>query len=261
LPVCGEGWRSPVAPPAGFVAISSHSSQRAPRALRMAHARAMDICPAGSGAHASDGRKPGRDGLAVGCFASICRDRLADELLAFSRLCPAIDIGVHEMQRGALLSALKAGDLSLAVLPGKEEIGFRSVEIWRDRVMVALPLDHPLAARDAVQPSELQGEPMLVSTGQFGSDMHRFLAGRVLPLGPVLDVKFVELGPARILQRIADGVGIALVCESHAAQIGDRVAIRPIAAAHAPFPVRAYWTDEEPAWPLSCLIRSLIDSV
>jgi DNA-binding transcriptional LysR family regulator len=220
----------------------------------------MDFSSVDSGAYESGRPKHESAGLAVGCFASIGRDRLADELLAFSRLCPTVDIGVHEMPRGALLSALKAGDLSLAVLPGKDEPGFRSIEVWHDRVMVALPPDHPLAARGSIQPSDLQGERVLVSTGQFGSDMHRFLTGRILPLGPVLDVKFVDLGPAHIIARVGEGAGIALICESHAAQIGDNVAIRPIEATHAAFPVRAYWTNAEPAWPLSCLIRSLIAS-
>ncbi|RYY47114.1 MAG: hypothetical protein EOP59_01730, partial [Sphingomonadales bacterium] len=74
--------------------------------------------------------------MAVGCFASICRDRLADELLDFSRVCPEVDIGVHEMARGSLLTALRGGELSLAVLPGEDEPGTRSVEVWQDRVMV-----------------------------------------------------------------------------------------------------------------------------
>lgn len=199
----------------------------------------------------------GRHTIALGCFASICRDRLADELLAFSRICPSVDIGVHEMPRGALLPALRMGSLSLAVLPGKDEPGVRSAEVWQDRVMVAMPADHPLAGRESIRPAELRDEAFLVSRQQFGSDMHRFLARLILPLGPALNATIIDLGLPRILGRVAECGGIALICQSHVEHVGADIVARPIDAPGAVFPVRAYWKDAEPEWPLSALIDSL----
>jgi DNA-binding transcriptional LysR family regulator len=215
----------------------------------------MQRVPAGSGdTPMSDADRPS---LAVGCFASICRDRLADALLAFSRICPQVDIGVHEMPLGALLPALRAGSLGLAVLPGKDEPGLRSAEIWQGRVMAAMPADHILARHATVTPADLRAQPMLVSRQQLGGDMHRFLARRVLPLGPALSATILDLGPPRILQRVARGEGLTLVCESHADLIGDDVVVRPVDAPGAVFPVRLYWPDMDPEWPVSALIRSL----
>lgn len=198
-----------------------------------------------------------RPSLAVGCFASICRDRLADELLAFSDTCPQVDIGVHEMARGSLLPALRAGSIALAVLPGKEEPGLRSIEIWEGRVMVAMPADHPLARKSVVTPADLRGQPILVSRQQLGGDMYRFLAGRILPLGPALCATIIDLGPPRILERVARGEGLTLVCESHADLVDDDVVVRPVDAPGAMFPVRVYWPDIDPVWPVSTLIHSL----
>jgi DNA-binding transcriptional LysR family regulator len=217
----------------------------------------MQSISAGSGTIEDKGRKPARRDLAVGCFASICRDRLADELLGFSRTCPEIDIGLHEMMRGALLPALRIGDLSLAVLPGREEPGVHSAELWHDRVLVAMAPGHRLAGLSAIRPAELLDEIFLVSRQQFGSDMHRFLAQRILPLGPTLNATISDLGPPRIIERVAAGDGIALISSSHAEHAGPAVVLRPIEAVGALFPVRAYWTAPEPDWPLSGLIRSL----
>lgn len=202
----------------------------------------------------SDAERPN---LAIGCFASICRDRLADELLAFSRICPQVDIGVHEMARASLLPALRAGDLALAVLPGKDEPGLRSAEIWQGRVMAAMPADHPLARKTTVGATDLRDQTMLVSRQQLGGDMYRFLAGRVLPLGPALHATILDLGPPRILGRVARGEGLALVCESHGDLLDEGVVVRPVDAPGAVFPVRAYWPDRDPPWPVSALIRSL----
>ncbi|MES2452239.1 MAG: LysR family substrate-binding domain-containing protein [Pseudomonadota bacterium] len=195
--------------------------------------------------------------LAVGCFASICRDRLADELLLFSRRCPDIDIGVHEMPRGALLPALRGGDLSLAVLPGGPEPDIQSIGLWQDRVLVAMPAGHRLAASPAVEPSELRDELFLTSQQQFGGDMHRFLAQRILPPGPTLNATIIDLGPPKILDRVAQGDGVALISGSHEDHVSGGIVVRPVEAPGALFPVRAYWIAEEPAEPLAGLIRSL----
>ena len=215
----------------------------------------MQRVPASAGETSiSDAERPA---LAIGCFASIGRNRLADELLAFSRVCPQVNIGVHEMARASLLPALRAGTLALAVLPGKDEPGLRSAEIWQDRVMAAMPADHPLARKPALSPADLRSQPMLVSRQQLGGDMYRFLAGRILPLGPALSATILDLGPPRILGRVARGEGLALVCESHADLLDEGVVLRPIDAPGAVFPVRAYWPDTDPPWPVSALIRSL----
>jgi DNA-binding transcriptional LysR family regulator len=202
-------------------------------------------------------RETDRLSLSVGCFASICRDRLADELIAFSRVCPEVDIGVHEMPRGSLLPALRSGSLALAVLPGDEAPGLRSAEIWQGRVMAAMTADHALARQSTISPEDLRGEPMLVSRQQLGGDMHRFLASRIMPMGQSLSATILDLGPPRILERVARGEGLTLVCESHDSLIGDKVIVRAVDAPGAIFPVRAYWPDVEPEWPVSALIHSL----
>lgn len=216
----------------------------------------MESVSAGSGINARKGAESLRN-LAVGCFASICRDRLADELLVFSRSRPEVDIGVHEMQRGALLPALRNGNLSLAVLPGKPEPDTHSIGLWHDRVLVAMPPDHKLAASAAVRPADLRDEIFLTSQQQFGGDMHRFLAQRILPIGPALNTTIMDLGPPRILDRVAKGDGIALISGSHEESLGDGIVVRPVDAIGALFPVRAYWTEESPDEPLAGLIGSL----
>lgn len=215
----------------------------------------MQRVPAGSGDLPPEDIE--RPSLAIGCFASIGRNRLADELLAFSRICPQVDIGVHEMPRASLLPALRAGTLALAVLPGKDEPGLRSAEIWQGRVMAAVSADHPLARKAIVSAADLRCQTMLVSRQQFGSDTYRFLVGRILPLGPALNATILDLNPPRILDRVARGEGLTLVCESDADLLGEGVVVRPVDAPGAVFPVRAFWPDVDPPWPLSALIRSL----
>jgi len=217
----------------------------------------MERVSAETGSNERKGADAWSRNLAVGCFASICRDRLADDLLVFSRARPNVDIGVHEMQRGALLPALRNGHLALAVLPGKAEPGTHSIGLWHDRVLVAMAAGHRLADRPVIRPSELRDEIFLTSQQQFGADMHRFLAQRILPLGPALNATIFDLGPPHILDRVAQGDGIALISGSHEDLVQDSIVVRPVDAPGALFPVRAYWTEDAPGEPLAGLIRSL----
>jgi DNA-binding transcriptional LysR family regulator len=161
------------------------------------------------------------------------------------------------MARASLLPALRAGTLALAVLPGKDEPGLRSAEIWQGRVMAAMPVNHPLVRKPTISAADLRNQTMLVSRQQLGGDMYRFLAGRILPLGPALSATILDLGPPRILGGVARGEGLALVCETHADLLDEGVVVRPVDAPGAVFPVRAYWPDADPQWPVSALIRSL----
>jgi DNA-binding transcriptional LysR family regulator len=198
--------------------------------------------------------------LAVGCFGSFYCDRLGDALLAFASRCPDVNVGIHDMPRAALLPALDGGELALAILPGAARPHLESMRLWRDRAMVALPSGHPLAAHASLTPAQLRDAVFLVSRRQQGGDMHRFLSHRIRPLAPVFAGMLLDVGPARLIEHVAEGEGIALVCASEVETTDARVVVRPVDAHGAIFPVCAYWREAEPAWPLSVLLGLLAGS-
>lgn len=194
--------------------------------------------------------------MAIGCFASICRDRLGDRLLAFARAWPGVDIGVHEMPRGELLAGVRSGELALAVAPGNEQDDLQSAALWRDEALVAMAPDHPLAAREKLQPADLLDQRFMISRQQHGGDTHRFLASRVAPLSPLTGV-LCNMGLPRLIELVAAGEGLALICASHTALLQGRVVVRSVEAPGVKFPVRAFWHDDRPGWPLDALIATL----
>lgn len=203
--------------------------------------------------HHDDG---GGSALAVGCFASICRGRLGDRLVAFAQRCPAVDIGVQEMARSELLAGARDGALALAVLPGGPRQELCSTRLWDDRAMLAMAPGHRLAALPAVPAGELLRERLLISRQRYGGEMHRFLARQVAPLVQLNGV-LCNIGLAQMMEQVAAGDGVALTCESHGEVGGEDVVLRPVAAKDASFPVSAYWRGADPRWPLSTLIEVL----
>lgn len=183
----------------------------------------------------------GAAAIAIGCFASLCRDRLADHLLAFNAACPEIGIGVHEMGEAELLPAVADGRLALAIRPGEPLAGFAGCDLWGEQSVVALRPDHPFAARGSIEAARLAGEIMLVSRERSRAALHRFLVDRLFAHNPPATRIVADARRCQLLDRIAAGEGIALMCESQVDPAVARLAVRPIADAAAHFRVRAYW--------------------
>ncbi|MEJ5867656.1 LysR family transcriptional regulator [Pseudokineococcus sp. 5B2Z-1] len=79
----------------------------------------------------------------------------------------------------------------------------RTTTLMREPLDVAVPLDHPLADRDAVSPRDLVDEPWIAVREGF-------------PVAPVLHAVAGRHGPARIVQRVNDfHVVLALVAAGH----------------------------------------------
>jgi DNA-binding transcriptional LysR family regulator len=205
---------------------------------------------------ASGSTGEGSASLAIGCFASIGRDRLGDQLLRFARAWPDVDIGVHEMPRAELIAGVRDGTLELAVMPGEAQPDLHGVELWRDEVVIAMAPGHRLAFATTVKVADLRDERFLISRQEHGGEMHRFLAGRVAPLTPVAGT-LCNMSLPRLIDLVAADQGLAFACASHAPLLGERVAVRPVDAPGARFPVRAFWRVEEPKWPLDALIATL----
>lgn len=195
--------------------------------------------------------------LAIGCLPWICRTRLADLLVAFGRIAPAVDVGVHEMPRADLLSGLNRGDLNLVVMPTRPLTDFPNRALWRDRAMLAVAQDHPLASLDEVTLAMVVAQTLLIARQDQGTEMHRFLADRI-GVADALSCRLCDVGLPRLLAHVATGSGTALVPATTA--IGEGVRLLPIASERGAFNVRAYWRGAAPAWPLSALIASLSDA-
>jgi DNA-binding transcriptional LysR family regulator len=197
------------------------------------------------------------DHLAIGCFASICRDRLGDQLVGFSDRYPDVAVGIHEMPRAGLVKALANAEVAVAIIPGEPDAQFDAMALWSDRIVVALPAGHPLAGAAAVDAASLADELFLVSRMEGGWDMHRFLAGRVLPsVRPATSLRDVE--EKQLLGLVREGGGVALMCRSHVGQAVPGVSLLPVAGELARFPVNALWRQDETD-PMIATLLSVFD--
>ncbi|MGY3387503.1 DNA-binding transcriptional LysR family regulator [Bradyrhizobium sp. USDA 3311] len=98
--------------------------------------------------------------LSVGFCTSLSVGNLQTSLLDFRRRFPLIELATIERSRTRLATALRNGVLDVLIVTGNLPLlDSKSMSLWSERVIVALPHDHPLAARDIVYWTDLRARP------------------------------------------------------------------------------------------------------
>lgn len=102
--------------------------------------------------------------LTIGAISSAMFDVLPEVIERFKLEHPHITVSVREIDSVEAVPALEAGDIDLAFARLDGDLG-KAIE-WRplteERLMVALPADHPLASRSRIGLESLANEPLVM---------------------------------------------------------------------------------------------------
>jgi DNA-binding transcriptional LysR family regulator len=199
--------------------------------------------------------------VTIGAFPTAARG-LAPAVV---RMCavryPDLRIRVHEVEPYQSMGRVAAGDLDLAIsqdwanLPVAVPERLASSEIGLDNADIAMPADHPLAARDSVELLDLAQEPWIAST--VGTICHDWLTSTFRRAGhePVIAHQAAEF-PTQ-LALVAAGLGVAVVPRLAADSVPDGVSLVPVRPALFRR-VFAVWRAEAGRRPA---IRAVVDAL
>jgi DNA-binding transcriptional LysR family regulator len=109
-------------------------------------------------------RSRGESGrLTIGIHASLSAGNLRATLVDHRRRFPDVETHLVDGSSDHLISDVASSAIDVAFMaenyPGRDD---RSLSVWSERVVVALPEDHPLTSRDIVHWSELRHEALLL---------------------------------------------------------------------------------------------------
>jgi DNA-binding transcriptional LysR family regulator len=151
--------------------------------------------------------------LTIGCVGSATYSVLPRLVRALRDELPHVEIGIRgEMLAPAQLDALLAGDIDIALLrPPVEHAAIRVEVLRRDRLIAALPADHPLAERDLLRVGELRGEDFIAHAGQGRSVMGGLLTAICADAGFAPRVRHEVSETSTLVTLVAAGLGVAVV--------------------------------------------------
>jgi DNA-binding transcriptional LysR family regulator len=100
--------------------------------------------------------------IRVVCAQSLTVALLAPVLTRWNVDRPDVTIALREStDPETSFAMLESGEADLLLFPDLGDAGFKTTTVANEEVVVALPPRHPLAARDAIRPRDLQGQPFV----------------------------------------------------------------------------------------------------
>jgi DNA-binding transcriptional LysR family regulator len=168
--------------------------------------------------------------LAIGCVGSATYSLLPRLVRALGETLPGIEVSVRgEMLAPAQLAALAAGEIDLALLrPPVPHTGLITETVRRDRLLAALPADHPLAGRHDLLVRELHDEDFIAHAGQGRSVMHSVLTAVCADAGFVPRLRHEVMETSTLVTLVAAGLGVAIVPDPTSALDIGGVAFVPL---------------------------------
>ena len=173
--------------------------------------------------------------LAIGCVGSATYSLLPRFVRALRDELPDVDVSVRgEMLAPEQLAALESGDIDLALLRMPvESHGLHLESIRTDRLIVALPADHPLTSTpedQAVDIAQLRGEDFISHVGGGRSVIAGVLAATSERAGFVPRIRHEVEETSTLVTLVAAGLGVAIVPEPTSALGVAGVVYRPLSA-------------------------------
>lgn len=179
--------------------------------------------------------------LPLGFYTSLSSGPLRNTLAAMRAVSPEVTFELYEGNPPDLLAALREYRIDLAVTVLEvTSPEFSTLHLWNERLVAALPEEHPLATQDSVTWRELADVRLVVRTWETGAVLYTFLAGRIardryLPADQHFVSREVLLGLVGL------GFGMTVLGETATGARYPGVAFRPIAEPDAFVPVTAAW--------------------
>lgn len=182
--------------------------------------------------------------ITVGWYASLSSGELRNTLVDYVGRYPAVMVRVVEGSRSQLIARLKSKGVDIAIVAGEIDrmIG-DAMSLWSERIMVAVPQEHPLSLISRIHWQDLKGERFLLTSREPGPEMHDILIAQLAAPGDEPTVLSHDVSRENVLSMVGAGQGISLLHECGTGATYPGVVYRDIYGNDEPTQVRnvAYW--------------------
>jgi len=182
--------------------------------------------------------------LSVGFYTSLSTGHLRASLLDYVARYPEVTVSAVEGSRAHLFAELESGALDIVIVSGEMSLRTGTVfPIWAERIMVALPEQHRLAANEIVYWTDLKGERFLLSCCDPGPEIQDLLIAKLAAPGDRPLVDSHNVSRETILSMVGIGRGVSLLCETSTGASYAGVVYREVREANG-----SSWIGQSACW-------------
>lgn len=196
------------------------------------------------------GRSGGRGDtghLVIGFYTSMSTGNLRATITELKKLLPQLDLATMERSRSRLMTALRNGTVDVVISPGRlPSKDTRSLLLWSERILISLPQDHCLAAREVIYWTDLRNEKILLSEYDPGRELEDLLISKLVRSDDRPRVERHDVSRGIIKSLTSMGMGLSLVMESDIGASFAGLVYRELQDGSGPSRVdfHAHWRDD-----------------
>ena len=191
-------------------------------------------------------RSRGESGrVTIGVHASLSAGNLRATLAEHRRRFPDVEVHLIDGSSEHLMSDLTDSSIDIAfVLESSPRWDGKSLSVWSERVVVALPNEHPLSLNESVSWADLKNESLLLPQRGPGPEFLKLLANKMGCRNPYRFVRH-DTSLDRLLTLVGLEWGVLLLLEGATGARYPGVVFREIHRAEGPERVgfRACWNE------------------
>jgi len=194
--------------------------------------------------------------LAIGFLGAATFSLLPAILKVFRQRFPGVEIELHELKSSELIQSLHQGRIHVGLvrMPVNDEL--LSVEpILQEKLVVALPEQHPLAEKTRVAFRDLAGEAFLLPPRQIAQGFYDQLAELSAQAGFSLRIGAEASQLQTILNLVAAGMGITVVPESVMQMSGRGVVFKRLPEPAPTMEIAVAWRRDDPSQVLQAFLE------
>lgn len=205
-------------------------------------------------------RSRGESGrLTIGVHTSLAAGNLRATLIEYRRRFPEVEAQLADGSSDHLISDLANATIDVAfVAEGEPSWQDRSLSVWSERVVVAVPDIHPFNDQEVVHWHDLKREPLLLPSRGPGPEFNKLLRSKG-GASDSLRLLRHDVSLDRLLTLVSLGWGLLLALEGAIGSVQSGVSFREVHDSDGPmrFTFRAYWRQANSNPSLSPFLKML----
>lgn len=185
--------------------------------------------------------------LTIGHASSISAGYLRISLEHFRQAFPDVEATPVEAPREVLLAGLDTGIVDIAIMSGEiQSRNLKAERVWNERLMAALPSNHPLVDRDHVPWADLGNEAFVLTANDPGPAIGNMIRRKLSSGDRAPIIKMLNTSRESMLSMLGAGKDVSILCACATGTIYPDVTYREVHGAKGQSWVRysAFWRNE-----------------
>lgn len=194
--------------------------------------------------------------LKVGVITTLAGGFLRELVSRYEVAHPGVRVDIHDGGRPDHIRSIRTRKLDVGFFTGNGEVeGCETIELWDERVHIAMPWSHPLSGEKNIDWRQLRDEMFIVSRFGPGPEIRDYIVRRIGDYSTYPMVEYRDVQQETLMHMVAMGKGITPVVEAWRCMPIPEIRLVPLSADADIVPFSAVWSPKNDNPSLRRLIK------